>query len=675
MSTQGPKVVAALPLEGAPPGWVLCPIYRDEGVDRFYGDWEAPVVAPGRWRMLGLIEAVVHPRLGRKVLWFNLAHTDPSRTDRPNWGTRYDRALVTRETMPRDATVRATLAVRDPVTSATADNNVLIRPWVGIVARMQDVRHYYFLCLEYPDAVVLYRREDDTWLELGRHPMPVRHWRFYDMTLGMRGDRLEGWVNGQMVISATDYCYRDGKAGVRATCSSYVASYVIEASEKAVDRHQAALVAARKEVAGLSAELPRPMLAKAIDLRALGQVANVTFGPFAGPEKPPQLFVGFAQHARGVIYALRALEGAELWEASLPPMSKHILTMPREDGHCDIYGRTSEEILLIDGRSGKVIVRRPLASLPGWPNQNGKNFPQSPVRLRAGPQAREYLMRQTQSDCDNVWALDEGLDVLWHVQVPDESGHDWSLGACDVDGDGREEILVGTTLISPDGEVIWTQMEVQERLKVPYGGHVDALALGFFGGPDDGPTAHLQSSSAGNIVLEARTGEIIAVHPQGHVQGRHVANFVPDEPGLQILTGCRWGNYGLLSVYSGDGRRLSTFQPDYVGQSGPALNWAGDGIELAVIVSDVRRAGAYDYLGRWLLDLRPFMPVQKGTYTPYHAGQCFCQDVLGDARDEIILHSGGIVNIVTQEESIASEASVYAPRRRWNISYPEWRTR
>ena len=605
--------------------------------------------------MPSLVEIVDHESLGR-VLRFNLSE-------------KFDRALVTREEVPPDVVLTAELAIERPVTGPTADNNKLLRPWVGIVARMQDVRHYYFLCLQYPDQLVLYRREDDLWVVLAFQQFPVNCMELHKLRLVLRGDRLEGWADGQKVFAVTDYHYRAGKAGIRASCTSLVRSFQVRASKEAFDSFRAALASRKRDEEQLSAALPTPVLLYKFDLTHLGNVFSVQFGNFAQAGKPLQMLVSLGGSSNGTTHVLLSLEGELIWRARLPGLKKCIATEPTEDGHRNLFGVTEDEVLLVDGVSGTVNARRPLPTLPGRGKVPWLFLPTSPVNLSGGSQAREYLIREGDNDGQNVWALDEDLNIIWHIEVPVNFGHDWSLGFCDVDGDGREEVLAGATLICPEGKIIWSQTELNKMLACPGGGHVDAVAIGFFGGPVSGPTAHLQAGSVGNVVLDAVTGQIIAVHPQGHAQGRYVGKFFPNEPGLQVLVGCRWDNYGLLSFYSWDGRRLFTFQPNYSSDCGVALNWTGEGLEFVVVATDPYYAAAWDYQGRRVLDLTPLLPG-LGDYRSLR--QCICEDILGDPRDEICLRCANVVHIISQEDNLPAGTSVYAPVRRSNISFPRW---
>jgi len=676
MLRQDTQTIQSLPLDSASPGLVLDMVHPDAAVDALFRDWEAAVVAPAPWQMPSLMEVTTLER-GDRVFRFNMQYEDPTGQGRASASMRYDRALVTRGVVPDDVTITATLEFENALTSPTGDNHTYVRPWVGIVGRMQDVRHYYFFCLQHPDAAVLYRREDDLWITLGSCPV-LAHWGPHTLKLVMRGNQLEGWVDGERRIAVADYGYAGGKAGLRATCSSHVYRCDIAATARGLHRHRAARHAADEEIAMWRDALPRPVLAKSLDLRDLGEIAMVRLAPFASAAKPLQLLAVARGNPRGTNLILQTLERETIWAAPVPPMLKAIATEPRADGHCDVFGITAEEMMLLDGRTGQILARAPLPTLPGRPDLGWQNLPFAPVNLSGGPVAREFLLQGTTNpgdrhanDGEDIFAYDENLHQLWYRHIPLHYGHAWAVSACDVNGDGREEIIAGRTLLTADGEILWALDEMDAALAGYGGGHVDAAAIGFFSGLDQPATVHIQASSAGHYVVDALSGEILVCHRQGHAQESQVGKYVPQEPGLQVLVGNRWGNYGLFALYAGDGRRLSTFQPDYVAESGPALNWAGDGQELALIVTDPTRAGAYDYRGRRLLDLTPFLPNGEGVFN-LRGSLYFCQDVLGDPRDEIIMNARGAVHIVTQAEPLATGTRVYAPRKRFNVSHPGW---
>ena len=65
------------------------------------------------------------------------------------------------------------------------------------------------------------------------------------------------------------------------------------------------------------------------------------------------------------------------------------------------------------------------------------------------------------------------------------------------------------------------------------------------------------------------------MHRIGHAQGRVICQLRDDLPGDQVVAVTRWGNFGIITLLAGDGTRLWTIQPDYVGQGCAQINWAG----------------------------------------------------------------------------------------------------
>ena len=487
--------ITTLPIAEAPLGLVLDSVHPHEALNRLFASWESPLAAPGLWRMPSLMEIVTLPE-GEKALRFNLQYVDPTGESRGTLAMRYDRALVTREAVPGDATITATVTMENPITTATDDNDSLIRPWVGIVGRMQDVRHYYFLCLEYPDAVMLYLRDDELWIPLGRYDLPISCGDSHELALVMRASRLEGWIDGKRGIAATNYQYTRGKAGLRANCTSHVTGLAIQATPKAASRHQAAVQAEREEIEQLARGLPKPVLSQSLDLRGLGEVAEVRFGDFVGSGQAPQLLVALRKSEDGSTHVLRTLAGETLWKARLPGLSEFILTEPGAEGQRDLFGISDQELLLVSGLSGEVMVRRPLPSLPDRPRLTWGFLPASPVNLSGGPQARQFLLRDRWPEMGNDgerpgrWMKSCGFSGI--SDPPSGSATAAASGPGGVEwrwtggGAGRSDPPLA------EGRGPLATSRGGGDVRCLGGGHVDALALGFFSEPEDGPVAHLQ---------------------------------------------------------------------------------------------------------------------------------------------------------------------------------------
>ena len=98
------------------------------------------------------------------------------------------------------------------------------------------------------------------------------------------------------------------------------------------------------------------------------------------------------------------------------------------------------------------------------------------------------------------------LNLRWR-QDAHESWYGMYMWFCDVDGDGRDEILPGYQLYDGDGNLLWL-MEGAEYLDDPgYGGHIDHAAFGELDGDEsNGPEIGIAGSDPGFYLVDARTG-------------------------------------------------------------------------------------------------------------------------------------------------------------------------
>jgi hypothetical protein len=668
--------ILSLPIAEAELGTVHCPVTPHAGNDALFADWEAPLT----WRPSVASKLIVDTYFGgRKALHMAIEQRSVREVWDTGWHLWYDRALVSREAVPADCAIRGTFAVEEVTTGYGSDNNVHVNPWVGIVARMQDVRRYYFLCLEYPNAVTLYRREDDQWVVLARSQQKIGIYTPYALELRLRGSRMEGYLNGECVLKANDYHYEGGKAGIRANCVSFAVDYAVYAETAAVTAHVHEREVRKAETALRASGLPKPVLAQVLDLSPLGgKVVNTAFGHISAPGGPMQCLASMmdVDEDRPTLNLL-TLEGETVWATCVPGMRKALLAPPAADGHRDILGMTREEVVKVDGRTGDLLARCPRPISPGTGKPiTFRDVLETMANLTGGDQPDTCFLMD-QSNDPYAWALNlDDLSTRWMATCLSGLGHGNQLSRCDVNGDGRDEVFAGGSLISADGEIIWSQAEVAERLAVPNGWHIDAAEMGYFMGPDAPPTVHMQCSSGGHVVADARTGEVLAAHPQGHVQSGVAACVAPGVPGVQVISSNRWGNYGLTGVYRGDGRRLSRFQVDYQSDSLQPVNWVGDGIELLMIVETPYRAGLYDYLGNRLIDLEAHLPVRiLNGYRGARGEKLALPLYPDDPRDAIILRHGHLIHILRQDSRPAPGTLVHAPSRRdGNISEPGWRT-
>ena len=272
----------------------------------------------------------------------------------------------------------------------------------------------------------------------------------------------------------------------------------------------------------------------------------------------------------------------------------------------------------------------------------------------------------------SMWAYDESLKLRW-CQDAHETWYGMYIWFHDVDGDGRDEILAGYQLYDGDGNLLWLMEDAEYIDDTGGAGHVDHAAFGELDGDEsNGPEIGLAASDAGFFLLDARTGARLRHHRFGHVQGICGGNFRPDLPGLEMWMGARWETYGIMNLVSGRGDPLMRHEPDNTTEGGRPVNWTGDGEELLFLYTSPTVFGFYDALGRKVV-----VPACEGLPSMHkhitHKYSIAIEDLVGDARDEIVYVHEGAIYIVTQDRPYPAGERIYAPTRKMDTSIPGWK--
>ena len=542
-----------LPIAEAEIGPVFDRVEPHDHNDRLLCDWEAPLVWHHQKSYL-LLDRFFQ---GKPCLHFGFEKRVPEEVWSIGWHLWYDNCLVHRRKFG-DAVLTGGFAFEETTFGYNGDNQEHVGAWTGMVARMQDLRRYYFLTLEYPSRVVLYRRQDDQWTQVAARQVHLDVWTEYELKLEMCGQMFRAWLDGEPLFSAADYTWSKGWCGLRASCTSAVTEFVIDSADSVCLEQPRPVQAGAEEAP--QPDLPAAEILREIDCSSLGKLsktirhnATVEPGCFAHNEGM-QLLVDLFDAPDGSSHALLDAEGNVLWTASLPGVGRMLPTPPREDGGRNLYAVGRDELMIVDGRSGEVRRKQPTpAGIKGKQPSVG-NGPFITADLDGSGQANHFFLTFG-ANSEEIITIGPDLKVRWRIETISGNGHGHHNAVCDVDGDGREEIFAGCLLLDADGKVLWRQEEIMRRLKVPNGGHVDSSVMGFFAGPQASPTLHMASSSAGHLVCDARTGELLGAHPQGHAQSVSAGRVVPGSNAVQAISSNRWGNYGVTGVYAPDGRR------------------------------------------------------------------------------------------------------------------------
>jgi hypothetical protein len=227
-----------------------------------------------------------------------------------------------------------------------------------------------------------------------------------------------------------------------------------------------------------------------------------------------------------------------------------------------------------------------------------------------------------------------------------QGNHQMTIG--DVDGDGKDEVINGSSAINDDGKRLWT-----------YGnGHGDALHMTDMDPERPGQEiwqcleSPSQYSPFGLRLNDAKTGEtLFGVPTTGDVGRALAADIDPAHKGYEI-----WGSSG--NLYNVKGVQISTSRPTNGSQAvNHAVWWDGDlGRELLDGTIMDKWNPATNSLNR-LYTIYNAAPVSSNNDTKKNPA--LTADLLGDWREEIILRRSDNTALILFTSTIQTQHRIY----------------
>ena len=533
-----------------------------------------------------------------------------------------------------------------------------LRGMAGLVFSLNhSIDTLVFALEEGGQATLCYRHKEEV-IELGRAAFSQNPDDTYRLAADCEGDLVRCYVDGQLLIEArTPIVARGGKAGITADCPARFSDFEarVTAEEAAAIEARAAEHAARE--AAEMARHPAMKLWKTIDLKNFGTSRQVRFGHLMGDGSwqvvLAQMQRRVSRDAYGFISCLTAidLEGNVLWQLGEPSDEAEELGKVSADMALQVYdidGDGADEVIcgwdfeirVLDGRTGAVkrAVKTPMADqedegLIGAPyntyafarlNPDGIRI----CNLRGLERPRDILIKDRYC---RIWALDDQLNTLWHDKSPTNTGH--CPLPVDVDGDGKDELLVGYRLLDSDGHELWHYPITED--------HTDEIVAGRWK-PNDPAGYFACVSGTQGFFIGDFYGNILKRDMIGHAQRVSVANYCPERPGLEICVTNFWGHQGGIFLYDCHGEPIWEMQNEMNGNIIAPVNWDGDGAELILTNGDPQKGGLLNGQG-----LRAVAFPDDGHPTLC----CEALDLCGDGRDELILWDYHRMVIYTQADN------------------------
>ncbi len=536
---------------------------------------------------------------------------------------------------------------------------VEIRPFslqapVGVAFAYEHSRSYFVAVIE-RDCLSIARRRHEEYEILASCPYAPNPDRYQILSLCAEDRQVTVSVDGTLLLETETSQELRGKVGLYASAPCRYANVRVE-TEASI--HVAIHSDIEKEQAELSAvreQYPQPQLWKRLRTPDFGTDRNIRFGDLDGDGRLEMVLAQTIQRIDAGnfpgICTLTAmdLDGKILWQMG-ESYPQHRYTTADTcfqvhdidgDGYAEVIFTKDFRLQIADGRTGEI-----KKSVPTPPAQRD-SFVGGPYYERVmgdslcfanfsgGPHAQEIVLKDRYA---HIWVYDKDLNLLWTHEL--ETGHYPTVA--DVDGDGRDELQVGATLFSPDGQVLWS-LELED--------HVDGVALVDL--KNDGEILSVMAAGEAGILVADLKGHIRMCQKYGHIQKLAIGRFRSDLPGLMSCTINFWGEPGITCLFDADLNLLRQWEPIHYASPLAPVNWVGDGTELILLSTHPKEGGMLDGFGR-----RVVMFPADGH--PYLCARAL--DVTGDGREEILTWDKDEIWIYTQDRP-APEGAIYAPHK------------
>jgi hypothetical protein len=329
------------------------------------------------------------------------------------------------------------------------------------------------------------------------------------------------------------------------------------------------------------------------------------------------------------------LDGSTLWHWGEPNAGKQKLgyDVPVQiydldgDGKPEVYLSVRGSLLVLDGSTGEEIRRLEL------PNELKVADCIAFANLRGGPLARDIIIKDRYSQ---LWAFTDDWKPLWHWK-PNTGRTCHHPTLMDIDGDGRDDVMAGYSLLDAEGKPRYTLASKTINLAK---GHQDCCEILIRGNKAEEFRLVQSYCGANGLICCDGRGKILWEISGRHYESIDIAKVRPDLPQPQIVVDVAHQPYrkGSIEVIDAAGQRLGIY---YCGDSRHhrLIDWDGDGIS-EILAGQERRL--FDGTGRCVLRLGPdelYSDSAKLTSNGDGEPLALIGDLDGDQRPEIIIYS------------------------------------
>lgn len=525
---------------------------------------------------------------------------------------------------------------------------------VGVLFRFLDSQRYYAAVIDRDGMAKLARRIAGHWDVLAAARVDIEFGRPVSFRVSCRGSTLRARI-GTVNLAAKDAEFPAGMAGFIGARPAVFGPLAVTCSSRELERLRDARGKQHKLVQAARKRAAQPVLWRKLSTAGFGSGRRIRLGDLDGDGQLEIVFprVDFSKPGPKDIDCLTAmtLDGTVLWQIGGPPPAPKVecsADTPVQiqdidgDGNAEVVAVMNRQIVVLDGKTGRAKYAAPVPRVEKLPavyksniNEWGGGYgdetdewpvnaiafanltvPRAALPLAARAGARRDLLLL--DNYHHTIALDATLrKELWRVVNP--HGH-FPLPV-DLDGDGRDSVLLGYRHVGCDGALLG---------RVCLQDHQDAIFCGPLDDEGKGPFEILMAGGEDGL-LRLTPEYDICQRVMGHVQRLAIGKFRADRRGLCVATVLFHGNRGIVSLFDAALMRIWTRDFPVVGATLQPVLFDASGVEY-MFLSALRPAqGHQGGLLNGQGDLVVPLPDDGGP------GLCaFAHDLDGDGLDELL---------------------------------------
>ena len=317
------------------------------------------------------------------------------------------------------------------------------------------------------------------------------------------------------------------------------------------------------------------------------------------------------------------------------------------DGNNEVILSEPGSLVVLDGVSGKEKMRFPLPE--GLEVADCIAF----ANLSGGERASDILIKTRYT---RQWAYSSEWKELWNWTP--KNGHKTCHypTPVDLDGDGRDEILAGYTMLDHDGTELWTFGS--EKVKLA-SGHLDCCRVAEKGDTPEEFRFAVTCCGANLVALLDGVGNTLWEVAGYHFESIRVAPMSPVLSGKQVFADIDHGSYGdspawLIDI---DGNHVGTYVTKY-NRHHRIVDWNGDGLYEIVLANALT---VCDGQGNRVASLGlggaegDVAKEQPGSDPNPLASVC---DTTGNGVDDVVLHTDTRIFVYLNPSQPGKESAV-----------------